>query len=187
MINVKEYLEAIDFKISGGSEFNWDCYGPYARYLDCNHSEYENGNYSINAIFDSSNQVIYAIEAWDYINNREYRWIDPDFRNDYDAEARDRGIDPAESLDGKKFIDLEVAEDILEKIAALVRGEEYDTRVKVPIDFTDEELLEYMKLAHDMDITFNELVERAIKNAIDEYQTNPDGFKQRAERFLNED
>jgi hypothetical protein len=36
----------------------------------------------------------------------------------------------------------------------------------VPVDFSDEDLLQYMKMAHDMDITFNQFVERALVKAI---------------------
>jgi len=52
---------------------------------------------------------------------------------------------------------------------AIVNNEDYDTRVSVPVDFTDEELLTYMKMAHDRDITFNQLVEDALRAAIDEF------------------
>jgi len=37
-----------------------------------------------------------------------------------------------------------------------------------------------------MDITFNELVERAIKSAIEDFERNPKEFKENAERFINE-
>ena len=40
----------------------------------------------------------------------------------------------------------------------------------VVLEFTDEELLQYMKMAHEMDITFNEFVERALKYAIEQHQ-----------------
>jgi hypothetical protein len=183
---LKDYLEAIQYKISGGSEYSWECFGPNARYLDCVENELSDGRYSINAVFDGATQDIYAIELWDYERNREYRWIDPDYRTEHDAECHRREIDPNESLDGNRYIDLEVTEDILEKIAAVVAGEDYDERVKVPVDFTDEELLKYMKLAHDQDITFNQLVERALKNAIDELRINPDAFKAKAESFKRE-
>jgi hypothetical protein len=46
-------------------------------------------------------------------------------------------------------------------------GEDYDTRVQVAVDFSDEELLQYMKIAHERDITFNELVEDALRHAIE--------------------
>lgn len=183
---LKDYLEAIQFKISGGSEYSWDCFGPNARYLDCVDNELSDGRYSINAVFDSETQDVYAMELWDYENHREYRWINPDYRTEHDAECQRRDIDPNESLDGNRYIDLELPEDILEKITAVVQGEEYDERVKVPVNFTDAELLKYMKLAHDQDITFNQLVERALKEAIDQMQTNPEAFKAKAESFKRE-
>ena len=46
-------------------------------------------------------------------------------------------------------------------------GEDYDTRVSIPLEFSDEELLTYMKLAHDLDITLNQLVEQALREALD--------------------
>lgn len=43
-----------------------------------------------------------------------------------------------------------------------------DGRVEIEVDFTDEELLQYMKMAHEQDITFNQFVEQAIQRLIDE-------------------
>ena len=37
----------------------------------------------------------------------------------------------------------------------------------IDVDFSDEELLQYMKLAHEQDITFNKLVENALRAAIE--------------------
>ncbi len=82
-------------------------------------------------------------------------------------EAKEKGIDPKESLDGSKFIDLDVAEDILEKISAVVNGEEYDSRIQVPLTLPDNELFQLMKLAHENDITLNQFVEGVLKEAID--------------------
>ncbi len=36
--------------------------------------------------------------------------------------------------------------------------------------FLDEELLQYMKLAHDRDMTFNEFVEEALRCAIEDVE-----------------
>ena len=182
MMLLKEYLEAIQFKITEGSNYGWNCYGPNARYLD----SYKEDHYSISALFDSEDQFVYAIELWDYVNRREYRWQHPDYKDAFLAEAKERGIDPTESLDTSKFIDLEVTGDILEKIRAVVAGEEYDTRVQIEVDFADEDLLQYMKLAHQMDITFNELVERAVAEAVKDCEQNPNEFKKKAQRFLDE-
>ena len=43
-----------------------------------------------------------------------------------------------------------------------------DSREEIEVDFTDEELLEYMKQAHEMDITFNQFVERVLRKYIEE-------------------
>ena len=182
MILLKNYLEAIEYKITDGTDYGWQCYGSNARYLD----SYKEDQYSVSAIFDSEDQYVYAVELWDYVNNREYRWQDPDYKEAFLEEAKERDIDPKESLDTSKFIDLDVAGDILEKIRAVVAGEDYDTRCQIEVDFSDDDLLEYMKLAHQMDITFNELVERAVKAAVDDYTENPEEYKAKAKRFIDE-
>ena len=73
----------------------------------------------------------------------------------------------------------------MEKISAVVAGEPYDERVQIQVDFSDEDLLQYMKLAHSMDITFNELVEQALREAIDRVN---DGSltKEDAQKFVEE-
>jgi collagenase-like PrtC family protease len=65
---------------------------------------------------------------------------------------------------------LDVDDDFIQKALAIRAGEKYDTRVQIPVDFSDEELLQYMKLAHDRDMTFNEFVEEALRHAISEYE-----------------
>ncbi len=141
MITIKEYLEAVDFKITGGSEYQWKCYGPNARYLDSADNE-GLGTYSVSAIFDSVDQTVYAVELWDYENNREYRWINPGYVKAHMKACAKNNVDVYESMDGRNFIDLDVAGDILEKISKIVAGEPYDTRVQVEVDFSDEDMLQ---------------------------------------------
>lgn len=170
MITLKDFVEAIDYKITGGSEYTWDCFGPNARYLDCDDKEGYGGNYSINAVFDSVDQSVYSVELWDYVNDREYRWINPAYVKDHMKACAKHEVDVYESMDGRNYIELDVAGDILEKISKMVAGEPYDTRVQIEVDFSEEEMLQYMKLAHKMDITFNQLVERAMQSAIDDFK-----------------
>ena len=110
--------------------------------------------------------------AYDYSRDRAYRMTNPDYKADFDAECEDREvIDEAWELDDGtpiKYVDLEVEEDFLEKVRAIVNDEDYDTRVQIPVEFTDEELFQYMKLAHERDMTFNEFVEEALRYAIED-------------------
>ena len=57
--------------------------------------------------------------------------------------------------------------------------------MQVPVDFSDEDLLKYMKLAHERDITFNELIEEALRHAISEYDAGRLTMED-AHRFLSE-
>ena len=83
-------------------------------------------------------------------------------------------------------IDLETKEDWLEKANAIVEGLDYDTRVSVPLELSDEDLLTYMKAAHERDMTFNQFVEEAIRQAAKDHEQDPEGFKQRMNRWKNE-
>jgi len=46
-------------------------------------------------------------------------------------------------------------------------GEKYDTRVEVPLELDDETSFKLMKMAHERDITFNQMVEEVLRTVID--------------------
>jgi hypothetical protein len=112
--------------------------------------------------------------AYDYSRERAYRMTNPDFKAEFDRECEDRDIlDQAWELDDGtpvKYVDLDVVEDFMDKARAIVSDEDYDTRVQVPVEFTDDELLKYMKMAHERDMTFNEFVEEALRSAIEHHK-----------------
>jgi hypothetical protein len=106
----------------------------------------------------------------DYTNDRAYRMINPKNQEKHAKEALARDVNLNEAWDCVDYVELDVVDDFIQKALAIRAGEQYDTRVQVPVDFTDEELLQYMKLAHERDMTFNELVEEALRQAISEYE-----------------
>lgn len=181
---MKDFLEAINYRITGGSEYQWDCFGDNARYLDCESDPIN--LYSVLCVFDSKTQMIYTMEAWDYGNDRVYRWIHPDYLTAFKQTCREYNVGFKEASDSLEYTDLEVVEDFYAKAKAIIAGEDYDTRVSIPVDFTDEELLTYMKAAHDRDMTFNQFVEEALQCALESFEADPEGFKRRAESFFNE-
>jgi hypothetical protein len=160
---LKQFLEVIDFKITGGETYQWSCYGPSARFLESDYA-LDNG-YSCTAIFDSENQTVYELEVHDFNNERSYRWNNPDFEFLMLAESAKRGIDKDIAYDGVEFIDV-ILEDFFEKALAIVNGDEYDTRVIVPVDFDDATFLFIAKAAHAEDVTFNNFVEKALREQI---------------------
>lgn len=172
MITMQDWMELVNYRITEGSDYGWQCYGHNAYQLDSWNGKQD--GHSLGVLFDNKTQVVYEVQAHDYVNGRAYRMINPDYVDAHKNECATRGsIDCAwEDDEGNpvEYIDLDVNDDFIQKALAIVAGErDYDTRVLVPVDFNDQDLLTYMKMAHDMDITFNELVERALIQAIERH------------------
>jgi hypothetical protein len=165
MITVREFMEVCNYRITEGSDYCWQCFGPRAYQLDSWNGD-QNGH-TVGIVFDNRTQVVYQASVYDYKNQRAYRMTNPDFKSAFDKECEDRYIlDMAwEDDEGNpvKYIDLEVVEDFVSKAKAIVNDEEYDTRIEVPLDLPNDLLFELMKMAHDRDMTLNQLVEEIIK------------------------
>lgn len=182
MVTLKEFMDCIDYSVTEGWQHQWDCFGPNAFCLD--HHDPDRTKNSLTIMFDQKTQLVYCVEAHDYENSRSYRIIHPDFTKAFKEESARRGV-PDKAYDDVDYVELEEAEDFLEKARAIYLGEPYDTRVSVPIDFTDEEMLKFMLEAHKRDMTFNQFVEEALREAIEAYKRDPEGAKQRAQEFIN--
>ena len=162
---MKEWMELVDYRITEGSDYMWQCYGSNAYALDSWNGEQDGHSFTV--IFDTRDQTVYEVQAHDYVHNRAYRMINEDFQKKNSKEAKKRDIDKDNAWDDVNYVDIEVDDDFIQKCLAIRAGEDYDTRVSVPMEFSDEELLTYMKLAHERDITFNQLVEQALREAIE--------------------
>lgn len=167
MITIRDFMETVDYRITEGSEYMWSCFGPTSYSLDSWNGRHDDEGYTVTIVFDTVTQVVYQMEAWDYRREREYRWINPEYLDAIKEESDKRGCEFAESLDDRKFVDLETAEDMLVKARAIVLGEEYDSRVSIPINMPEEELFVLMKMAHEQDITFNQLMVNVLMAAIE--------------------
>jgi len=168
MITMKEWMELVDYKITEGSDYGWSCYGPNAYTLDSWNGVHGKGGYSFSIVFSTKTQKVYEVSMCDYTNDRAYRMINPKNQEKHRKEALARNVNLDEAWDDVNYIDLDVDDDFIQKALAIRAGEDYDTRIQVEIDFSDEDLLQYMKLAHERDMTFNELVEEALRCAIEE-------------------
>jgi hypothetical protein len=170
MITMKEWMELVDYKITEGSDYGWQCYGPNSYTLDSWNGVHGTGGYSFSIVFSTKSQKVYEVSMCDYTNNRAYRMINPKNVEKYLKEAESKSELANQAWDDVNYIDLDVDDDFIQKALAIRAGEDYDTRVQVEVDFSDEDLLQYMKLAHERDMTFNELVEEALRHAIAEVE-----------------
>jgi len=157
-MNLSTVNNAMNNKITSGSEYCWKCYGANARHLD-----YESEFADVTVVYDSTNQFVY--EASVYAKNDDsklYRWIDPSYRGYFVAECQERKIDTARAWDEAVWCDLEVEEDWLEKATAIFNGLQFDKGILVPIDLDDGIMLSIAMEAHRRNITLNAYINELL-------------------------
>ena len=153
-MHLSKVNEALDHKIVGGSEYQWSCWDN-ARWLD-----YESDYAHASVVFNSKTQEIYTAEINDKLNEvKPYRWLNPDYKQLMLDESKERGVNPNQAWDDVNWYDLETQEDWLNKARAIMRGEEFDRRVEIPLDLDDDTLFKLFTMAHERDITLNKMVE----------------------------
>lgn len=168
-MKLEQVLKAANYTVTGGSEYGWSCW-PNARYIDFE-SEFAHAS----AVYSIADQTIYHFEVCakdDDVGTTAYRWMNLDFKQAYLDESATRNCDPDQAWDDVKWNDTDSEDDILNKVNAIMEGREFDPRCTIAINFADDELLVYMKLAHELDITFNAFVEMALLEAIKKYEND---------------
>lgn len=169
-MQLKDFLEAANYRITEGSVYGWSCFGIHAYCLDVVREPDEFESAGATVIFDSKTREIFEVTVYDYHRDNFYRWFAPGYHELYRNEAKARSVIENEVFDNKKFCDLEVEEDILEKLTAIMNNEPYDERVLIPLNLDNSTLLRLFKMAHEQDITFNDLVINIVKEQIFELE-----------------
>lgn len=159
---LQEFIESIGYKITGGDEFLWKCYGPNARSLDCEDWEH----YSITCIYDTATQEVYEMTACDYVNMRAYKYMNPEYAEAYRTQALELGFLGDNAWDDVEYIIVDVVDDMYEKIKGILSGKDYDTRVTLPLEMSDKDALKLMTMAHTADMTFNKYIEHIIRTML---------------------
>ena len=112
--------------------------------------------------------------------------INPGKVEKHRKESTERGVNLNEAWDCVEYVDLEVVEDFIQKCTAIRAGEDYDTRISVPLDLPDDLLLEAAMNAHRQGITLNDYINNALKELVDEFHRDPDSVKARTARWKDE-
>jgi hypothetical protein len=164
MITLKEWMEVVNYRITEGSDFMWDCYGPNSYSLDSWSGSQDGQSFTV--IFDTKTQVVYEVQSHDYRTQRAYRLVNPDFQSERNIESADRNVSLNQAWDEVNYVDLEEDDDWFQKALAIEAGEDYDTRVTVPLELEDSEVFTLMKMAHERDLTLNEFVEEILREQL---------------------
>jgi hypothetical protein len=145
-------MEVANYRITEGGDYF--AYG--GAYALTSWSGDQDG-YSIEIIFSPRTQEVYEVQACDYKHNRAYRLVHGDYR---DEKLND------EAWDDVNWVDLESDDDWIQKALSIVAGEDYDTRVTIPLDLPEAELMVLFKQAHAADMTFNDFVEKILREKL---------------------
>ena len=167
MITMKEWMELVDYKITEGGDYGWQCFGPNAYQLSSWNGIHGAGGYSFNIVFSTKTQKVYEVSVCDYTNNRAYRMIALDKQEKYRKEAKRNFTNLNEAWDNVDYVDLEVDDDFISKCLAIKAGEDYSTDISVPLDLPDDLLMFAFKAAHAENMTFNDWMNKMLKSFID--------------------
>ena len=165
-MQLSEINNTFNHKITGGSEYGWDCYGSSTWSIDYT-SKYACGY----VVFDTETQTVYEVSvspvatSW-AIEPKPYRYIDPDYRLSHETEAKDRNVDPNVAWDDVMWVDLETEEDFAEKANGMFNGQPFDTRIQVPVELDNDTLLKLTMEAHKRDITLNKMIEEILRELV---------------------
>lgn len=153
MLTLKEFMELVDCRITEGSDYFTNIPNLYC--LTSWNGEQD--GYSLAVVFDpKDDQRVYMVEACDYARSRAYRLVDPALEVDDQA------------WDDTKWTTLEADDDFIQKALAIKSGDDYDTRISIPLNMPDDVLFTLMKQAHEQDITFNQHLENILRDKIQE-------------------
>jgi hypothetical protein len=167
MITMKEWMELVDYKITEGSDYMWQCYGPNAYCLDSWNGVHGKGGYSFSIVFSTKTQKVYEVSMCDYTNDRAYRMINPSKIEKHRKEANFKSVLANQAWDFVDYVDLEVVDDFIQKALAIRAGEDYDDTICVPLDLPDDLLMFAFKAAHEQNITFNDFMNQMLRDFID--------------------
>lgn len=110
MITLKDFMEATNYRITEGSTYGWSCYGNHAYMID---SSCDIDKHSFTVVFDTESQEVYEATAYDYINDRAYRMINPEFVHSHTSESNQRSLNGNEAWEGVMYTELEVVGGLL--------------------------------------------------------------------------
>jgi hypothetical protein len=165
MITMKEWMEVVSYRITEGSDYGWQCFGTHAYTLDSWNGEHDGHSFSIT--FDTRTQEVFEVMAHDYKHGRAYRMINPDYAKKHKKECKQKDVNLNEAWEDVDYVDLEVLDDFIQKCLAIREGEDYDTRVQVPLDLPEETMFQMMKMAHERDMTLNSFVEQLLREHLE--------------------
>lgn len=132
-MKLNEVLNAANGQVCGGSEFQWKCFGPNARFLELADI---NGEEVCNIVFDSKDQTVYEIEAYVNEDMLVYKWIDPHYLQALKDECVSRDIAFNDAYDEVEYTFIDTDVEILDLVHKIVHKTYVHVKQHVERDLT---------------------------------------------------
>lgn len=121
MPSLKKFFEAVNYEITDGFKYGWDCFGKNAFALDAG-SIGHNYCWSSTVVYDLETQQVRQITFYDRNddNVRPCRWTHPDYIAKEKREAKKRGFRYNQAYDDVDYEEVSEKE-IFARIEAIVK------------------------------------------------------------------
>lgn len=108
MITLKDYFEAVDYRITEGGDYQWHCYGQNPYMLDAWNGDLDGA--SAHVVFDTKTQEVYEVSVCDYTKNEAFRWVNPAYFEALKKEEQVHCEEAASAWDDVMYQDVSSAE-----------------------------------------------------------------------------
>jgi hypothetical protein len=159
-MKLKKILKLFDYKISDGSEFQWGCFGPNARYLDFNSDTCIQN--SVSVLYDTITTKVYQMDFCCESVEGVYTWVDPKYEVAHARECLRRGIEGNKYQCYSKESFLTMALD-----AYHGRTPDTDLALDVDVDLSAGDIHQLHLIAESKGITFDELVNEVLAQELE--------------------
>jgi hypothetical protein len=157
-MKLKKILKLFDYRISEGSEFLWDCFGPNARYLDFNGPDSMQN--SVGVVYDTITTKVYQIDFCCESVDDVYTWVDPEYEVAHHRECTARNVERTNQCYSKQSF-LTMALD-----AYHGRVPDTDLALDIDLNLSAGDVHQLHLMSVEKGITFDELVNEALAQEI---------------------
>ena len=167
MISLQEVMHAAQYKISEGSDYEWNWAGKDAYYLDFSADVSDINARTVTVVFDRKTQEVYSIEIFGSSKeNKFYCWIKPSMMLTYENEGKSHGVDINTVLGQYSYVWIDDEDIIIELVRIAMSNESFDDFFKMEeicISLSETEVQQLRDLATFQKLTVNQMITILLK------------------------
>jgi hypothetical protein len=102
-MNILEVVTAANGLVKGGADYDWQCFGPNARYIDIGNDQI---GQVASVIFDSDDGTVYAVELFYPPERKAWRWVDDRYYDAFIEACHYNDINPRFAYESVQYEDI---------------------------------------------------------------------------------